>query len=48
MIRDIIRGLNLNIKPGTMEVSWACIVAKAKQNDVIQFSLHKKSQVPGK
>ena len=45
--QDIVKGLNLNFKPGEMETCWACMVAKAKQKNVVQFSLHKKSQVPG-
>ena len=44
---EIVKGLNLNVKPGTMETCWLCTVAKAKQKNVVQFSLHKKSQVPG-
>ena len=44
---DIIKGLNLNVKLGTMETCWVCTVAKAKQKNVVQFSLHKMSQVPG-
>ena len=43
---NIVKGLNLNVKPGAMETCWSCTVAKAKQKSVMQFSLHEKSQVP--
>jgi len=39
--------LNLYVKPGALETCWACTVAKTKQKNVVKFSLHKKSQVPG-
>jgi len=44
---EIVKGLNLNMQPGPMDTCWACTVAKAKQKNVMHFSLHEKSQVPG-
>jgi len=44
---DIIKGLNLNVKQVTMETCWACKVVKPKKKNVLLFSLHEKSQVPG-
>lgn len=41
MTEEIMRTLNLNVKPGPMELCWACTVGKAKQN-IVQFSLHEK------
>jgi len=42
----IVKWLNLNVQQGPMVTSWACTVAKAKQKNILQFSLHEKSQVP--
>ena len=44
---EIVKGLNLNIKPAEIETCWVFTEAKAEQKNVVQFSLHKKSQVPG-
>ena len=43
----IIKGLNINIKPGTMDV-LGLHHGQDKQKIIVQFSLHKKSQVSGK
>ena len=42
---EIVKGLNLNMEPGLMDTCWACAVAKVKQKNIMQFSLHEKSQV---
>ena len=44
---EIVKGLNLNMQPGPMGTCWAWTVAKAKQKNVVQFSLHEHCQVPG-
>ena len=43
----IVKGLNLNVQPVPMGTCWVCTVAKAKQKNVMQFSLHEHSQIPG-
>ena len=45
--RDMVKGLGVTVKPGVMGVCWARRVAKAKQKNVVQFSLHQRSIVPG-
>jgi len=43
----MVKGLGVTVKPGVMGVCWACTVAKAKQKNVVQFSMHQRSVVPG-
>ena len=45
--QEIVKGLKLNVQQRPMVTCWACTVAKAKQKNIMQFSLHKKRQVPG-
>jgi len=45
--REMVNGLNLNVIPGNMRVCWACTVAKMKQKNVVQFSMHERITVPG-
>jgi len=45
--RDMVKGLGVTVKPGVMGVCWACTVANAKQKNVVQFSMHQRSVIPG-
>ena len=45
--REMVKGLNLSVIPRNMGICWACTVAKAKQKNMVQFSMHERSSVPG-
>jgi len=46
-IREIARGLGLNVEQGGKKISQAFTLTKAEQTNVVQLSQHERNKVPG-